>query len=279
MPGNTQMVSFSIGLSHNVRQPALRESKRSTHRASGLTTICAVRHELERQGFSRDRKTLLPDLTRKGRSLIVSTSFDIMSSTTLIIIVIVGLAFALFGVLFANTSSKGSTDFPYVKNATLFSPAERSFFGVLEQAVPEEYRVFGKVRVADVVSVRKLGDKRRWTRAFNQISAKHFDYVICRKDTLAVACVVELDDKSHQQRKRKSRDLFLASVCKAASLPMYRIPAQESYSTREIREGLLAMLMPQDEARDDGKGRAAMPGTMLQPTSAKSPKSAIVRLK
>jgi len=35
-------------------------------------------------------------------------------------------------------------DFPYNRNWVLFSPGERSFLGVLEQAFGAEYRVFGK---------------------------------------------------------------------------------------------------------------------------------------
>ncbi|WP_018231811.1 DUF2726 domain-containing protein [Thioalkalivibrio thiocyanodenitrificans] len=49
-----------------------------------------------------------------------------------------------------------ATRYPYVKIEGLFSPAERSFLGVLDQAVGDEYRVFGKVRVADAAKRRSL---------------------------------------------------------------------------------------------------------------------------
>ena len=93
--------------------------------------------------------------------------------------------------------------FPYMKRQVLFSAAERSFLDVLDQALGDEYRVFGKVRVADVVEpLRGLGNSAR-RKAFNRISAKHFDYALCTKDYLAAVAVIELDDKSHQQRKRQ----------------------------------------------------------------------------
>ena len=98
----------------------------------------------------------------------------------------------------------------YRKKKTLFTAAERSFLGVLDQVIdPEEYRIFGKVRVADLIEPNPSQNRSLWQRAFNAISAKHFDYVICTTDTLNPVCVIELDDKSQNQKKRQQRDQLL----------------------------------------------------------------------
>ena len=74
----------------------------------------------------------------------------------------------------------------------LFTPAERSFLGVLEQALDSGYRVFGKVRLGDIVKPAKgLSNSRRST-AQNKINQKHVDFVICKSSDLAVVMVVEL---------------------------------------------------------------------------------------
>jgi ssDNA-binding Zn-finger/Zn-ribbon topoisomerase 1 len=143
---------------------------------------------------------------------------------------------------------KSSDLFPYKKIGFLFSPAERSFFGVLGQAVGNEYAIFGKVRVADVVSVKSVADKGGWRRAFNRISAKHFDFVICAKGDLSVVCVVELDDQSHQERKRQERDAFLVKLCQAVSLPLIQIPAQRAYTVADIRAKFFQVLEQQSRA-------------------------------
>jgi len=85
----------------------------------------------------------------------------------------------------------------------LFSAAERSFLGVLDKAVSDKNRVFGKVRVADILAPTKGMNRKNWQIAFNKISAKHFDYVLCSKDKLNVVAVIELDDKSHNTKKSK----------------------------------------------------------------------------
>ena len=129
--------------------------------------------------------------------------------------------------------------FPYSRKQALFSPAERSFLGALDAAVGTDYRIFAKVRVADIVEPKKKLGKSAWQAAFNRINAKHFDYVLCNRRDLSVICVVELDDQSHQKPKRKTRDTFLVSVCEAIDLPLVQIPAQRTYSVTEIKTRIM----------------------------------------
>ena len=134
-----------------------------------------------------------------------------------------------------------ATNYPYTTRK-LFSAAERSFLGVLDQAVGDEYRVFGKVRVADVASVQKMPDRGAWQRAFNRISSKHFDFLLCSKADLAVVAAIELDDQSHQQGKRQKRDAFVVGLCEAIALPLVQVPAQRTYSVPEVRAKVMSAL-------------------------------------
>ena len=145
-------------------------------------------------------------------------------------------------VLFVVLSKKQSLveDSLYQFNEKLFSPAEQSFYGVLNQAVQNKAVVFGKVRVADILSPAKGQTRSNWQKAFNRISAKHFDFVICSPDTLCVQSVVELDDKSHAKDRRADRDRFIESACESAGLTLHRVKAASAYNVAEVR----AMLYP-----------------------------------
>jgi len=124
----------------------------------------------------------------------------------------------------------------YRQKKTLFTEAERSFLGVLDQCIdPKQHRIFGKVRVADIVEPNPTKNRSEWSRAFGKIKAKHFDYVICATDTLKPVCAIELDDKSHNQKKRQQRDELLESVSKDANLPLIRVPAKRSYKLEEVK--------------------------------------------
>ena len=138
----------------------------------------------------------------------------------------------------------GSSTLGYRLRGPLFSPAERSFFGVLQQAASGNYVVFGKVRVADVLSPEKGLNRSNWQIAFNKISSKHFDFVLCDKSDLSVVAVIELDDKSHRSKKAQNRDAFLESACQSAGLALVRFPAQKSYQIPAVKEQVQSALEP-----------------------------------
>ena len=131
-----------------------------------------------------------------------------------------------------------SQEHAYQLRSSFLSPAERSFYGVLCKAVADNYVVLAKVRVADVITPCKSPDKSRWQSAFNQISSKHFDYILCDPNTLSVEQVVELHDKSHRTTKRAKRDEFLRAACESAGLPLREFSTKARYSIDEVSKRL-----------------------------------------
>ncbi|RBP52994.1 DUF2726 domain-containing protein [Arenicella xantha] len=161
-------------------------------------------------------------------------------------IVIVLIAFAII-VKQSPRKLQGAGNLQYQKLNILFTAAERSFLGVLKLSLTNKFEVFGKVRVADVITPRKGQDRSAWQKAFNKISSKHFDFIICDKDDLSPICAIELNDKSHNSKKGKERDRFLESACKSAGMPLVQIPAKATYQVTDINEVLSAHL-PQIES-------------------------------
>jgi hypothetical protein len=158
-----------------------------------------------------------------------------MEFIALFLIVIV----LLFIFLSKNKSSK-QTVTPYELCGPVFTPAERSFYGVLKLACEDKAVVFGKVRIADILKPRKGLNRSQWQIAFNKISAKHFDFVLCNPKDLSVIAVIELDDKSHSQQKQIKRDQFVESACETARLKLHRFKASASYAVEEIKNELFS---------------------------------------
>ena len=165
----------------------------------------------------------------------------------IIIFIIVLLALA------KNQQPTGS--YPYQLIGPLFTPAERSFLGVLNSILKEDVNILGKVRVADILEPTKGLSPSDRQKAFNKISSKHFDFVLCNKDDLSVTCVIELNDKSHNTKKRKECDAFLEKACEAASLPLVQIPAQAGYSLDEVKRQLAPYVPSLHVAQLEGKSK------------------------
>jgi len=124
-------------------------------------------------------------------------------------------------------------DLPYRPVRRLITKGEQAFWYPLFKAVKGKYRVFCKVRLADIVTVP--GDRRDEARWFRRVARYHVDFVICDPQTTAPLLVIELDDRSHEADRRSKADEFKDKVLSAAGMPIYRVKCQEAYDRQELR--------------------------------------------
>ncbi len=106
---------------------------------------------------------------------------------------------------------------PYSRRAGLLSRGELAFYRVLLTAL--------LVTVPFAV----------WQEYGRPISGKHVDFVLADARTTAILLVIELDDRTHQQRDRRERDEFVDGVLGSAGVPLLRVKAAGSYDVGEVR--------------------------------------------
>ncbi|HEY3306817.1 MAG TPA: DUF2726 domain-containing protein [Desulfuromonadaceae bacterium] len=155
----------------------------------------------------------------------------------IIAVIIIAVVVALLAAL-KSKKVLSDSGLAFSRCDALFTPAERSFLGVLEQALDSRYRVFGKVRLADIVMPAKGQTPSKRTSALNKLRQKHVDFVICLISDLSVVGVVELDDKSHEREERAERDVFVDQVLDMAKIPVIHFPAQKGYALQDVRTRL-----------------------------------------
>jgi hypothetical protein len=154
----------------------------------------------------------------------------------------ISLAAIVLFCLFAYWLRSLEPAFPYEPAEALLTPAETAFFEVLVDAVGDDFALFSKVRLADVIVPRPGLTNKFRMRAFNRISAKHLDFVICDPGSYIVLGVIELDDSSHALEARRLRDEFIDGALAAAGIPILHVPAQRRYSVDKLREQVIEFL-------------------------------------
>ncbi len=123
--------------------------------------------------------------------------------------------------------------FPYRLRDDFLSPAEMSFYRVLQLAAGEWALVCPKVSLGDLFYAT-TGD-HGLNRAYrNRIDRKHVDFLLCDPQTVRPLLGVELDDRSHRRADRRERDTFVEGVFKAAGLPIARVPARTGYPVEQL---------------------------------------------
>ena len=119
------------------------------------------------------------------------------------------------------------------KKAEFLSAAEKEFLKALDMALGTKYRIFAKVRVADIIAPVR-GGNASWQSLFNKISAKHVDFLLCGLTNMESVCAIELDDRTHSANSRVERDDFLNHALQTAGVPIARIPTSRNYVGTEI---------------------------------------------
>lgn len=151
-----------------------------------------------------------------------------------IILVVLVVATALLKAKSGASEGTAKPDVYYLKKS-LFTPAERSFAGVLETLNLDGTAIAAKVRLADIFGVKKGLERGDRQRAQNRINAKHVDFLLIQKSDGRPLLGLELDDSSHEEEERVARDAFVDSVFSSAAIPLLHLTAKSAYNPREVR--------------------------------------------
>ncbi len=151
---------------------------------------------------------------------------------------------------------------PYTLSSALFVPEETAFLVVLDDAVGDDYRVFGKVRLSDLVAPRRGTRRRALGQAAARIESLKIDFLVCARASSAMVCAVELVGG----KGRRGANKALARACDALGLPLVRVPVAQTYAAKALAEQIYtAMYAPKVTASgagakgsqmDDGVSRA-----------------------
>ncbi len=134
--------------------------------------------------------------------------------------------------------------FRYASRQHLYTEAEMQFLEHLRTVVPNTHIVMGKVRLADLVEPSTSHKGKNYIRAFNRISSKHVDFVICDRVNYKIVAVIELDDSSHRKPSRSKRDLLVDKILDDSHIPIKHVKQARHYDVADIQDFLLPLVTP-----------------------------------
>lgn len=120
------------------------------------------------------------------------------------------------------------------KSKLLLTKTEYSFYNILKQKCDEKnLLICPKVRLEDFIQT--TAQEKMKYRGY--IKSRHIDFLIC-DSKLHIIAALELDDKSHNEKKAQEIDDFKNELYKVIDIPLYRIKTTDTY-TEKIEEMLL----------------------------------------
>ncbi len=143
------------------------------------------------------------------------------------------------GAIYFYLSQKNSyIDFNIQRKSKLLSPAEKAFFECLFEALEEDFYIFAKVSVLDVVESNPSASKKDDRLMLKKLKGECFDYVMCKKHDLSIFGVVELenfDKRVSTRRSGENREELISRVCRISHLRLFYFDIRQDYKGVDIR--------------------------------------------
>ncbi len=119
----------------------------------------------------------------------------------------------------------------YRKRRMVMTSTETAFYRELERQIGKDFRIFPKMRIADVIETMH-GSKYYVNR--NKILPKHLDFVICNA-WLQPILAIELNGPDHQRLERMHSDEQKRQALEEANMPLEIVPIGMQFSEAAAR--------------------------------------------
>lgn len=128
-------------------------------------------------------------------------------------------------------------DFAVQRKSRMLSTAEKNFFECLTNALSDDFYIFTKVRVLDVVESSPAATNIEKKSLMKKLVNQSLDYVLCKKHDLSIFGVVELEnfEKSDDKKGKRNREKMVSEVCETANLRLFYFDIRQDYQDMDIR--------------------------------------------
>lgn len=137
----------------------------------------------------------------------------------------------LFGIKDDEDVEKATTDIKYEKK-TIMSDYEIMFYNRMKD-LETEYNIVPQLVLSSVVDKKS---KQKYRSELYRI----IDFAIFSKDYSKLLLLIELNDNTHNQRKRKDRDLKVKKICNSAKIKLItfytKYPNEKDYIINRIKK-------------------------------------------
>ncbi len=131
-------------------------------------------------------------------------------------------------------SPRSDSDFSgpeYRVRSALMTNSEAAFLYELRKQLPQDFYIFPKMRVADVLETQRgFGYERRR----NKVLPKHVDFTICDRHFRPVVSI-ELNGKSHQSLRQQQSDSAKQYAFKSAGFPLEVVEVGAEFSKEIVQ--------------------------------------------
>lgn len=117
------------------------------------------------------------------------------------------------------------------KSSVLVNASEVALFYALVRAMPPHLYVLAKPRLEDVIGVKKtLPNPKLGFQLRGRVKSRHIDFLVIDWGGRPI-CAIELDGRSHKNKKAAAGDALKDGIFAASGLPLHRIIVGQDFAS------------------------------------------------
>lgn len=135
----------------------------------------------------------------------------------------------------------------YKAKKYLITLNELKFYNILMEIAKElELVVFSQVSLYSIIETNPNLDFKTKTTYFNKIASKSIDFVLVNKKNCKIELCIELDDTTHNQKKRIERDKFINKLFSDLEIKILRYPTYNTYYKETLKKRIIENIGKKD---------------------------------
>jgi len=120
----------------------------------------------------------------------------------------------------------------------LITKSENKFKKHLRQYLPKDLEIHCNVRLVDVLAPNHREHLYANQQKYSGIIMMHIDYTIIETESAKIVMVIELDDSTHNDSKRKDRDKKKDITLQKSNIHCKRVKLEEAYD-KDIMKSII----------------------------------------
>jgi ssDNA-binding Zn-finger/Zn-ribbon topoisomerase 1 len=149
---------------------------------------------------------------------------------------IAGLLFAVIILLFTKRKAS-KLSYRFQKVSRIMNPSEKNFYECLVEDLGDQYDVFCKVEMNQVLKPKRSVSGAKTSSVLTQFGG-FFDFVICNRSDMSIYGVIELENfnKATRASFEKEREVFINRICEKANIKLFIFDVQQSYHNVDLKK-------------------------------------------
>jgi len=150
-----------------------------------------------------------------------------------VLIACIAVAIAVAMLIYKRVVINNIRDAHVQRKSRILLSAERAFFEYLIDALSDDYYIFAKGNMLDVVDVSPRTNWLQERIIRKRLASTRLDYVLCQKHDLSIFGVVELENFSNSEDRRRRQEL-VSRVCQVSGIRLFYFDVRQDYRDVDI---------------------------------------------